>query len=485
MKILMAASECVPFIKVGGLADIVGVLPRFLKDKKHDVRIVVPKYRKIDEKKFGLKALPYRMLIPIGDRCEEATIKEGKIDGKVPVYFVENKKYFDRGEIYRTAEGDYEDNRERFIFFSRAVLETAKAVCFQPDIIHCHDWQTGLIPAYLNTVYKIDSFFNRTAAMYTIHNIAYQGNYYADTMNMAGFSWKDFSLDKLEYYGNLNFMKSGLVYANTLSTVSPTYSKEIQTEDGGRGMEGILKSRAKDVYGIINGIDYQEWSPQKDNYIASGFSQADLKGKAECKKDLQKSYNLPANPNIPLIGSISRLDPQKGYDLVDEVMPELMKQEVQVVILGTGDKEIQDCLSGLAKKYPEKFGLKLEFNNALAHKIYAGSDLFLMPSRFEPCGLGQMISLAYGTIPIVNKTGGLADSIEDFSLKSSKGNGFVFSPAKTDKLKEALDKAVKIYKNKAAWKKLVANAFKSDFSWARSVNEYIKLYTKTVNKKRK
>ena len=482
MKILMVASECVPFVKVGGLADVVGTLSRYLKKAKNDVRIILPAYQKIDRKKYPMKKVKGRLIIPIGDHYEEAEVLLGQL-GKppeaVPVYFINAPKYFDRPEVYRTSEGDFADNAERFIFFSRAALETAKLVDFQPEIIHSHDWQTGLIPAYLKTLYRIDAFFQSTRTVFTIHNIAYQGMFPAETMTLAGFSWDEFSPDKMEYYGQMNFLKIALVYADGLTTVSPTYAQEIKSgPEFGRGMEGILNARAEALKGILNGIDYEEWNPATDPHIAARFSPKDIKGKAICKADLQNTVGLARREKAMVVGVVSRLDPQKGFDLVSAALPEIIKRDIQVVILGVGDKEIQENLSRLVAAFPNKISLNLKFDNDLAHKIYAGSDVFLMPSRFEPCGLGQMIALAYGTIPIVNRTGGLADTIVDFSVQNSvvKGNGFVLKEPTVAALIEAGERAISVYNQESRWKQLLNNAFKSKFSWSESSKLYLKLY---------
>lgn len=482
MKILMAASECVPFIKVGGLADVVGTLSRYLKAAKNDVRIVLPAYQKIDRKKYPMKKLKGRLLIPIGDHYEEAEVLEGRL-GKVPqsvvVYFIDAPKYFDRPEVYRTSEGDFPDNAERFIFFSRAVLEVAKLVDFQPEVIHCHDWQTGLIPAYLKTLYRIDAFFQSTRTVFTIHNIAYQGMFPAETMLLAGFSWSDFTPERMEYYGQMNFLKIALVYSDALTTVSPTYAQEIKSgPEFGRGMEGILNARSEVLQGILNGIDYEEWNPLSDSRIAARFSPKDIKGKALCKADLQTAVGFTPRAKTLLLGVVSRLDPQKGFDLLVGALPKLIKQDIQLVILGVGDKDIQEELEKLAASYPTKISLNLKFDNDLAHKIYAGCDVFLMPSRFEPCGLGQMIALAYGTIPVVNRTGGLADTISDFSVSGGvvKGNGFVLKEPTVNGLVEAVERAISVYDEETYWKQLMNNAFKSKFSWQESSKLYLKLY---------
>lgn len=480
MKILMAVSECVPFVKVGGLADVAGALSKSLKAQGHDVRIIMPKYQAIDSQKFGLKSVPLRLQIPLGKNFEEATLKEGRL-GDVPVYFIENARYFFRPGVYRSPDGDYGDNRERFIFFSRAVLETIKAMLFQPDVIHCHDWQTGIIPAYLKSTYRTDGFFFRTRSVYTIHNIAYQGIFDRDTVDVAGLPWSEYTWDKLEFFGFFNCMKAGIVYADALTTVSPTYAREIQTDDGGRGMEGVLGSRKADLSGILNGIDYSEWDPAKDPLISANFCRDDTAGKAACKADLQKTCGLPVQPGTLLIGSVSRLDPQKGYDLVANIMPKMTDYDIQFVVLGTGDRSIQDLLADLKRHKPGKVSLNFEFNNTLAHKVYAGADAFLMPSRFEPCGLGQMIAMAYGTVPIVTKTGGLADTVEQFNARTGTGNGFVSPKIRAQDLKTAMEKALKTYLNKTAWGTIMRNDLSADFSWDRSVREYEKVYRKVLS----
>ncbi|HCJ66480.1 MAG TPA: glycogen synthase GlgA [Elusimicrobia bacterium] len=477
MKILITSPESVPFAKTGGLADVVGALPKFLKQRKQDVRLIIPKYKKIDTAKFGLELVIKNLLIPIGEKTEIANIWQAKLERTVLVYFVENDKYFARDELYRTPAGDYPDNAERFIFFSRACLEAVKALAFQPEIIHCHDWQVGLIPAYLKTLYRIDGFFHSTRTIFTIHNIAYQGFFPKETLSLAGFSWLDFTPEKLEYYDQVNFLKAGIVYSDIVNTVSPTYAKEIQSSNEfGRGMEGILKKRTADLYGITNGIDYKEWDPAKDKYISARYTKKSLDKKKICKTELGKVIGLETKENIPLLGMISRLDSLKGLDILAEAMTTLMKENLQLVILGLGDQKYHDLLKAEAKKYPAKIALQIKFDNVLAHQIYAGCDFFLMPSRFEPCGLTQLIAMRYGTIPIVHKTGGLADTVEPFSLKTGKGNGFVFTEYKSQALITAVKEALSVYGEGKLWAQVVQNAMNSDFSWNKAVSEYLKLY---------
>ncbi|MDI6641867.1 MAG: glycogen synthase, partial [Elusimicrobiota bacterium] len=401
---------------------------------------------------------------------------------KVPVYLIENDKYFNREGIYRTENSDYPDNPERFIFFSRAVLEALKAIDFKPDILHCNDMQTGLIPAYLKTLYRIDAFYNNTKTVFTIHNIAYQGFYSKDVFYLAGFDSVDFTPEKLEYYGGINFMKSGIVYSDIVTTVSQTYAVEIRTlPEFGRGLEGVLSSRSNDLFGIVNGIDYEEWNPDIDKIIVKNFSADNLTGKEYCKKDLQKVCNL-ATENVAIFGMVSRLDSLKGFDLLSEVIPEIVKLPLQLVVLGLGDKIYQDKLTEFGKEYSEKLSVNLKFDNNLAHKIYAGSDFFLMPSAAEPCGLSQMIAMRYGTIPVVHKTGGLADTVRQFDSKTKKGTGIVFEKYSASALLEAIENALEIYGNKTLFNAIRENAFSEDFSWNRSVKEYLRIY-KLASKK--
>lgn len=484
MKVLIATSECVPFAKTGGLADVSGALPKALRKRKQNVRVILPLYKKVNREKFNLKKLRGKLIIPIGDHYEEGYLFEGRIGEDIPAYFVENEKFFGRDELYRTAEGDYEDNDERFIFFSRAVLEAVKLVDFRPDVIHCHDWQTGLIPAYLSTLYRIDAFFAETATVYTIHNIAYQGVFSKETMFLAGFSWHDFVPERLEYFDQLNFMKAGLIFADVLTTVSPHYAREIRSSaEFGRGMEGILQSRSADLFGILNGLDYEEWDPAKDKFLPAIYSYNDLRGKEICKQFIQKELGFALDKNIPLLGMVSRLDPQKGLDLLSQVLPEFLKENIQVVILGKGDQVYHDLLTELAEKFPKNFSAQIKFDEGLAHRIYAGSDFFLMPSHFEPCGLGQMIAMGYAAAPIAYATGGLADTVINFDVRNGKGNGFMFTQYNTESLTTVLREALKVYKQKKYWEKLLTNMRISRFTWEKSAEEYIRLYQKAKEKK--
>ena len=476
MNILMVAAECVPFVKTGGLADVVGTLPKYLKQRGHDVRIIIPKYRQIDGAKFGLEALPCKLSVFVGKEQENFRIKTCMLDGNIPVYFIENLRYFNRPGVYGDSSGI--GYRERFIFFCKAAVEAVKALMFRPDIIHCHDWHTGLIPAYLKTVNLCDGFFWNTSSVYTIHNIAFQGSFEAaSTLPMAGFSWEDYKSDKLEFYNTFNFMKAGLAYTDIISTVSPTYANEIQGP-AGKGMEVVLQTRKKDVFGILNGIDYSYWNPRYDRNLAANFYAKDKSGKKFCKKYLQEKCGFKVDDKAFLLSVVSRFDMQKGFDLIIDSVGNLVKENIQIVVLGSGDRYIKDTMLYLKSLYSDKLAVFTDYNEPLSHRIYAGADAFLMPSKFEPCGLSQIIALAYGTVPIVNKTGGLSDTIEDFSTNTLKGNGFVFDFYKGESFEYTVRRA-----NSFLWNRLTDNAFASRFSWDNSVQEYEKMYDTAAARK--
>jgi len=484
MKILVAASEAVPFCKTGGLADVSGALSRLFAAAGHEVALFLPKYKVIDNAPFPITRVPGTFYVPLGEKPEAAALYETRWNG-VRVYFIDYPKYFGRAALYRGPDGDYPDNDERFIFYSRAVLEGAKFVDFKPDVIHCHDWQASVIPAYLKTVYKTDGFYARTGSLLTIHNIAYQGNYTKDELFFAGFGWSDFTPDKLEYYGGFNFLKAGLVLADHVNTVSPSYAKETLTPAFGRGMEGVLRSRGESYTGILNGLDTEAWDPAKDTYAAVRFSAADvLEGKAANRDFLRKSVGLDAAPGAAVIGLVTRLDPQKGLDLAAEVLPEFLSSgKVQVALLGSGDRELAELFTKLAADYPGKLHFGQGFDEGLAHRIYAGADLFLMPSRFEPCGLSQMIAMRYGTLPVATHTGGLADTVTD-AADAKGGNGFVAPEPTVLAVRDALARALDAFEKKDAWQRLVRNAIATDFSWERSVAVYIDTFNRILAKVR-
>ena len=484
MKILFASSEAVPFAKTGGLGDVSGSLPRVLAQMGHEVFLILPKYRSVDEKRFPLTKTGITLKVPVALRTETAEVYSHESTPGFRTLFIRKDPYYDRDQLYGTSGGDFEDNAERFTFFSRALVEAALALDLNPDIIHCNDWQTGLAPVYLKTLYRNSPSLRRTASVFTIHNIGYQGLFWHYDLQLTNLGWELFTPQALEYYGKINFLKAGIVFADAVTTVSRKYMEEIQTPEFGAGLDGVLRDRKKDLYGILNGVDYDVWSPLQDPLIKERYRPEDLKGKRACKADLQREFGLAVSEETPLIGMISRLDEQKGFDLIAEIMEELMELGPQCVLLGTGKEKFHLLLEGLQKKYPQQLGVKIAFDNMLAHKIEAGADMFLMPSRYEPCGLNQIYSLKYGTVPIVRATGGLDDTIEDFSPLSNAGNGFKLRDYAASCLMEAIKRALLAYRERALWENLMLRGMSADFSWERSAGEYLKVYQETIAKKK-
>jgi starch synthase len=484
MKIAFLSSECVPFAKTGGLADVAGTLPRWIHAEKHDIRVFMPKYRQITPEKYKLTKLNIELSVPMPYGTERGDLYQSELPGGCPVYCIDHKTYFNREFLYGTPNGDYADNDERFIFFSKAVLEALKRLSFIPDIIHCNDWQTGLVPAYIKTIHAADRELGAVKCVFTVHNIAYQGVFDKMAMEKAGFPWELFNPEKLEYYDQLCFLKAGIVYADQITTVSPTYAKEIESSsEFGFGMEGVLAARARDLSGIINGIDYDEWNPAADAHIARHFTIKEMAGKQACKHDLQQLFPMKSDPHIPLFGIVSRLAAQKGLDILADALDILHKLPLQIIILGTGDIKFMTLLEEYAQKYPQFLGLSLKFDNGLAHKIYAGCDFFLMPSKYEPCGLGQMIAMRYGTIPVVMKTGGLADTVVDYGEKPLKGNGVCMNEYSASCLVDTVRRAVLYGENPRVRKAIMSHIAKTDFTWKASAKKYIKLYQKALKKK--
>jgi starch synthase len=481
MKILFVASECVPFCKTGGLADVIGALPKELRRKRHDIRVMLPKYRAIRGQEFSLKETGDAVRIPIGSRLESGDIRAAKTEKGVPVYFINHDGFFGRPGLYGSPEGDYPDNDERFIFFSRAVLEACKAIDFKPDVIHCHDWQTGLVPAYLRLQKQTDAFFQHTASVFTIHNIAYQGIFPKTAMATANLPWSEFTMDKLEYYDQLCFLKAGLTYADQLTTVSPTYARQIQgTYEFGWGMEGTLRTRSGDLSGILNGLDLEEWDPAHDPFLAKPFDARSMAGRRDCKAYLQQNLKLPLAPQAPLLAMVARLVEQKGVDLLAEIAPKLIEEEAQIVVLGQGDPALRKRMEQLQARFPHTFRIRTDFNEPLAHHIYGGCDLFLMPSRFEPCGLGQLIAMRYGAIPVVMHTGGLADTVTPYS--PDNGTGFVFYDASAGAFLEAVRQAFNVYADETAWSRLQRRAMDAEFSWNESAQTYLDVYRRALGR---
>ncbi len=456
MRIAVCAPEVVPFAKTGGLADVAGALPLALENLKQEVIIVMPKYKMIQDAGFNI-----------------TKVKEGisfaTVGKKIKVYFIENSRYFDRDGLYGDKNGDYPDNLERFSYYCKKTLELFKEINFRPDVIHIHDWQACLIAVYLKNLYRKNSFYKNTRTVLTVHNIGYQGLFPKEQYPKLGLDWGLFNMDMLEFYGKVNLLKGGMVFSDTLNTVSPTYSKEIQTKEFGFGLDGILDKRRDSLFGVLNGLDYSIWNPRTDKFILRNYSAETIADKYKNKEDLQRICKLPVNKEVPLFGIVSRLAEQKGFDIICDAIDKIAKMRLGLVILGTGDLKYHLILEDIVKKYPRVISLHLKFDDALAHKIYAGSDIFLMPSKYEPCGLGQMISFSYGTIPLVFKTGGLADTV-------TEDNGFVFDKYNKEALVETIEKAAKAFQNTNKWGALMQKAMHYNFSWEVSAKQYLKLY---------
>lgn len=479
MKVLLVSSEVAPFSKTGGLADVSGSLPIALKQLGCDIRVVTPFYRMVRESGCSAEKILKGLKVKVGESFREGDVSLSFLNERVDTYLIEKNQYYNREYLYGSAKGDYSDNAARFTFFSLMVLKLCKEIGFKPDVIHCNDWQSGLIPAYLRTVNQNDPFFAHTGVLFTIHNLAYQGSFPKEKMALTGLPPEMFTPDGIEFWGKFCFLKAGIVYSEIINTVSEAYSREIQTPEYGCGMEGILAYRKEDLFGIINGVDYETWSPEKDACIAANYSNDNLSGKSQCKADLISQLGLHQSlNNRPLLGMISRLADQKGFDLMAEIMEDLMSLNVGFVLLGTGEQKYHDLFLNVAKKYPERAGIKLTYDNTLAHKIEAGCDMFLMPSKYEPCGLNQIYSLRYGTIPVVRATGGLDDTIKDYTFSSKDGNGFKFANYTPCEFLNKIKEALNVYERKDKWQKLVKQVMSLNFSWENSARQYMNLYRK-------
>jgi starch synthase len=482
MNVLMLASEAVPLAKTGGLADVVGTLPVELARLGHEVRLALPRYADIDAAAVKLKKasaieVPWR-----GDRLEVG-IETGTLGGgAVPLTFIRHDPFFARPGLYGEDGRDYPDNLDRFVLFCRAVLEACKQPGKPPDVLHAHDWQAALAVVYLKTLYRNDPAWAGTRALFTIHNIGYQGHFPVSTYDTTGLPWSEYTPERLEFYGQVNLLKGGLVYADLLNTVSPTYAREIQTGEFGYGLEGVLQLRKDRLFGVTNGIDYGVWNPATDPHLPARYSAKDLSGKKTCKRALQAEMKLPIR-DVPVLGLVSRLAFQKGIDLIVDILPKLLGLDVQVVALGSGDPSYQTLLAELHERYPGKLAVRFAFDESLAHRIEAGADLFLMPSRYEPCGLNQLYSLRYGTVPVVRKTGGLADTVVPYvpdARSGAEATGFSFEKPEPEVLLSTILLALRVYRDKKEWGGLVRRGMKQDFSWQRSAKQYVELYRRAL-----
>lgn len=489
MNILLATSEAVPFAKTGGLADVCGTLPIEIHKRGHETAVIMPAYRRVWSCGQTIEPLDLELSIPIGSRQVEGRVYRSTLpESDVPVYLVGQPHYYDRDGLYGEDGKDYIDNCERFAFFSRAVLETIRLLNLPVDLLHLNDWTTGLIPAIAKIEYQAVPGFDQLATLFTIHNLAYQGRFWHWDMVLTGLDWKHFNWHEMEFYGQLNLLKTGLVFSDALSTVSPRYAEEIQSAPLGCGLEGVLQHRSEVLSGITNGCDYSTWNPETDAHIAANYSDENFaEGKAACKAALQEELGLPTEPCVPLLGIVSRLiSPKVG--LVLDVLPDFLQHsDVQWVLLGTGDPDYHHRLLELAGRAPHRLAVRLDFSEPLAHRIEAGSDLFVMPSEYEPCGLNQLYSLRYGTLPVVRATGGLADTVTDTNdetLRMGTANGFSFHEYSPLALAETLRRGIGQYDDKHTWSKVVRKGMQEDHSWASKSGDYVDLYERTIRQVR-
>ena len=472
LRVLVMAAEGVPYAKTGGLADVIGALPRALKRLGHDVRVVLPAYQSLDPERWNLRTAIADLAVPMDADTEHVRILETPDGAEVPTYFVDSERYFRREKLY-----GYHDEGERFILFSRAALELTRAIGWQPDVIHCHDWHTAIVPNWLKTLYREDPHFANTAAVYTIHNLAFQGIFGYRILEVAGVAQEGFLYPELPELANVvDLMGRGIFFADAVSTVSPRYAREILTPDYGERLDPLLRERKDRLYGILNGIDIAEFNPATDERITATYDAFSLERRPPNKRALQELSQLPVSAETPLIGIISRLTDQKGFDLLDQIAVPLVEQGIQLVVSGTGDQHYHSMFQRLAARYPRQVAVHLTFSTEMSERIYAGSDMLLMPSRFEPCGVTQMLAMRYGSIPIVRTTGGLADTVQNFDPITNTGNGFSFARYDPFQFFAAVVRALEVYRFPNVWQELMQRAMCSDYSWDASAEQYVALY---------
>ncbi|MGC2300161.1 MAG: glycogen synthase GlgA [Acidobacteriaceae bacterium] len=476
MQIVYAASECAPWARSGGLGEVVRGLPRQIASLGHKVAVYIPYYRQVREQASDKHYAVRSITIPFQYYNRFAAILDGGVHDSVQMYFVDCPELFDREFLYGTSSGPYQDNWERFALFSRAVLEGAKLLG-APDLFHAHDWQAALLPVYLRTLYYYDPVLRNRGAVLTIHNAGYQGRYPAATVERLLFPWDIFTAERAEYFGEFNFLKAGIVYSDRLTTVSPRYAEEIQTPEYGQGLDGVLRKRAADLHGILNGVDYQQWDPAHDGNIAGHYTPANLAGKAECRRDLLHAFGCGAvDESAAVLGMVTRLTTQKGIDLLGEIAEPLMGENVVLVALGNGEEYYENLLRSLSAKYGGKFLVRIGYDTTLAHKVQAGSDMFLMPSRYEPCGLSQFYAMKYGTVPVVHATGGLDSTVEEWNGETRTGTGFKFDIFRPENFLTAIERALGVFPDKDAWEALMRSGMAQDHSWTKPAAEYVEVY---------
>jgi starch synthase len=483
MRILMVTPEANPFARSGGLAEVIGSLAAALARQGHDVQVVMPLYRQVREAGPPLTFTGHTLSIPLSWKAVPAEIYQAELDSRLTYMFIAQDALFNREGLYGTEYGDFEDNAERFIFFSRAVVEMMAVLEMDLDICHCQEWQSGLVPVYLRTLYHDRPQLQQVPVLYTVHNVGYQGVFSSYDLPLTGLGWELFSPKALEFYGKINFMKGGLIFADLINTVSNKYREEILSPEFGFGLEGVLQERPQELFGILEGVDYQRWDPAKDQYISAPYSPTDLDGKKICKETLLKFFELNMPVDRPLLGMTTRLFERKGIDLVENILDDLMELEVGFVLQGTGEERHHYILQEIRQRHSDRIGLFIGYSEELAHQIIAGADIFLMPSRYEPCGLDQLYCLRYGTIPVVRATGGLDETIQAYDPKTGEGNGFKFSGYTPAEFLGAVQQALTLYSDQPAWRKLMKSNMKLNFSWDLVAPQYLNLYRRAQEKR--
>jgi starch synthase len=483
MHIVFAASECAPYAKTGGLADVVEAVPREMVRLGHQATVYLPYYRQVAARVPEKKVVFRSLTIPFRDYNRFASVLDGGKHDGVQFYFIDCPELFDRESLYATLTGDYADNWERFGLFSRAVLEASKLIAV-PDIFHLHNWQTAILSLYLRTVYYFDPAFTNAGTVLTIHNVAYQGLFPPNTTENLLFPWDIFTYDRVEHYNNFNFLKSGIVYSDALTTVSHKYSEEIRTPEFGNSLDPVLRKHAADLHGILNGVDYTKWNPATDHNIAAHYTPENLSGKADCRRDLLHAFGAGnLGESTAVLGIVARFATMKGFDLLAAITEQLMQDDVALVALGTGEPYYENIFRTLQERFPSKVFVRILWDEALSHKVEAGSDIFLMPSRYEPCGLNQIYSLKYGTVPVVHATGGLDDTIAEWNPETQTGTGFKFHSENPEDFLNATRQALELFRNKEAWQTLMRNGMAQDYSWTKPAAEYLKLYEEVARRR--
>ena len=484
MRIVFAASECVPYINTGGLADVLGALPKEIARQGHQVTMYLPFYKQVSAKVKERVVAIRSLTIPFQYYNRFVTVLNGGMQDGVQFYFIDCPELFDREYVYATPTGDYQDNWERFGLFSRAVLESTK-ILGVPDVFHVHDWETAMLPVYLHTVYYFDPALRSAGTVLTVHNAGYQGWFPAETVAKLLLPWEIFIPERAEHYNTLNYLKGGVVYSDMLTTVSRKYAEEIQTAEFGNGLEGAFRRRAADLHGILNGIDTVKWDPATDGNIAAHYTAENLEGKSKCRRDLLHAFGLEhAKDEAPVLGIVSRFATQKGFDLLAQIADQIAAEDIYLAVLGDGEPYYENVFRSLQERHPGKISARIPYDRALAHKVGAGADIFLMPSRYEPCGLGQLYALRYGTIPVVRATGGLDEAVAEWNHETKDGTGFKFYGYAPGDFLAAIQRAVALFKNdKESWTKLVRNAMAEDHSWPKPAAEYIKLYEEVARRR--